>query len=152
MTCVHAILGERARHLTPGNLRLGLRGLCFFQTCACSSCVAAANRSQMLLARHVAFGDMVEHRRQDIRKQAKLTDLPHRLSERDADRFLGPGERDQRSIRRQRSTGLRRPRGPRSRSGAQAHPFPRRGLRPETIDLIELAAMACANTAMARSR
>jgi hypothetical protein len=38
---------------------------------------------------------MVEHSGQHVGEQAQLPDLAHRQRERDADRFLGPAERDQ---------------------------------------------------------
>ena len=38
---------------------------------------------------------MVEHRRQHIRQQPEFLDLAHRQSERDADRFFRPAERNE---------------------------------------------------------
>jgi hypothetical protein len=83
-------LAERAGHLPPGDARLGLLGLVLLPHLRLLLGRRGGDGAELRLVGHVALRHLVEHRRVDAGEQAQLAHLPHRQSEGQGDRVVGP--------------------------------------------------------------
>src|SRR4029077_9344998 len=81
--------------VAPRDLRIGLARLVLLPDLLLVLQRGGGDGAEVAFVGHVALRHLVEHRRQHIGEQAKLANLADGLRQRDADRLLGPAERDE---------------------------------------------------------